>query len=281
LGIGVGILIQEKDIFSSKKPLQRVKDFSIKMGEKQPLVVVLSFDYEDLNTQKGKENLPSIFRVLDKHNATATFFIVGRTAEMNPEEVRKIYERNYSLGLHTYYHNYPIFNPNDAALIGEFYNKSPEYEWERSFKTKEAFYKDILRNRASVMEAIENATTPTMFRCPSLTINWTRDPAYFEVLKMAGILIDSSIYQDFSNPRASYTIGGILEVPVTASDFDYQRIEKLKAMAKILSDAEAPLVLFLHPSNIKDDRLYALDNFLVFLEENYKVEYLKIEDIES
>jgi peptidoglycan/xylan/chitin deacetylase (PgdA/CDA1 family) len=251
--------------------------FSFGCTEKPELKVALSIDYEGCSD----EELETVFELIERHNATATFFVTGKTAETNPESVRGIYSRNYSLGLHTYYHNFPIFDPGDAELIASVYDDPPEYVWNRSLKTEEAFYEDIVRNRAAVMEAVGNATTPTMFRCPSLVINWTSEPAYFEVLDKAGIEIDSSIYQDFSNPRAHYTINGVLEVPVAASDFGYQRTEKLKAMTSNFSNEKVPLTLFFHPHNIKGEKLSALDSFLDFLEENYEVEYLKIEDVRS
>lgn len=246
--------------------------------EPSELAVVLSFDYEGFQHEQDVDLYP-VFEILDRHNATATFFVMGKRAETNPEDVREIYRRNYSLGLHTYYHNYPIFNKDDAALIGEIYGKSSEFEWNRSFQTEDAFYNDIIRNREAVMEATGNATTPTMFRCPSLTINWTRDPAYFEVLRSAGIEIDSSFYQDFDDPHSFYTVSGIVEVPVVASETRLDDMPKALELAGDCAGSGVPMVLYIHPQNMDESRIEALDKYLCELEERYEVTYLKIEDV--
>ena len=246
--------------------------------EKPELTVVLSFDYER-HPDGQNVDLETVFELLERHNATATFFVTGKKAEANPGAVREIYKRDHSLGLHTYYHNFPIFDVDDAALIGRVYKESPEHIWNRSFKTKEAFYEDIIRNRAVVMEAIENATAPAMFRCPSLIVNWTSDPAYFETLKMAGIEIDSSIQQDLDNPRPFYVEHGVVEVPAVASEKRLDDFPMALRLARRCAKAGVPLVLYLHPQNMDESRVKALDRYLDILELKYDVVYLKIEEV--
>lgn len=246
--------------------------------QKAKLAVVLSFDYEGVSKEQNHE-LEPIFKLIEKHNATATFFIMGKKAKTDPEEIKEVYKRNYSLGLHTYYHNFPIFNADDAALIGRVYNKTSEYEWDLSFKTKESFYEDIIRNREVVMEAIENSTTPTMFRCPSLVINWTLDPLYFETLKRGGIKIDSSIYQDFKYPRPFYFVDEVIEVPVVASEKRLDDFSKALGLAERCARAEVPLVMYIHPQNMDEGRIKALNDYLDELETEYDVTYLKVDGV--
>ncbi|RMF91797.1 MAG: hypothetical protein D6733_00100 [Methanobacteriota archaeon] len=246
--------------------------------ERPPLVVVLSFDYEGLFPGSDAYMWP-VLDLLERHNATATFFVMGRRAELNPGMVREIHRRNHSMGLHTYYHNFPLFSEEDAAIIAGVYNKSVEYEWNRSFRTKYAFYEDMLMNQRAVMNATGNMSTPTMFRSPSLVVSWTRDPAYFEVLKEAGIEIDSSIYQDFNDPRPFYRIDGIIEVPVVASEKRLQDTRKAYELAEKTAEAGVPLVLYIHPQNMDEAMIQKMDAYLTALEARYNVTYLQVEDV--
>lgn len=159
-----------------------------------------------------------IFSVLDKHNATATFFIVGKIADSHQAVVREIYERNYSLGLHTYYHHYPVLHAKDA--VSKAYKA--RFDSELIFNSWEEFYTDIKRNQEALSRATGEAAA--IFRSPALVPNWARDEEYFNVLKKAGVIIDSSVYQNFSSPRPWYKINGIIEVPVVSSDHALKNI---------------------------------------------------------
>lgn len=285
LGITVGdtLLIQEKTPTTPFNNSHNSSNYNASNSSipriKNPLVVVLSFDYEDLITEKGKENLPSIFRVVEDHSATATFFISGITADRYPESVREIYARGYSVGLHTYSQHFPVFREEDAAIIEGVYNTSPNYVWDRSFKTPQAFYGDIKINQRMIMRAIDNATTPKIFRSPSLVVNWARDPRYFAVLRDAGVEVDSSIYQNFSNPEPFYDLHGIIEVPVTASEIRLNNLSKLTTMANRSSMEGVPFVMFIHPHKLTNSDIEELDGFLGILEDEYEVTYLKVDEV--
>lgn len=62
-------------------------------------VIYLTFDagYENGNT-------PAILDALKKHNAKATFFIVGNFLSTNPELVKRIVSEGHIVGNHTYHH---------------------------------------------------------------------------------------------------------------------------------------------------------------------------------
>ena len=50
------------------------------------------------------EHTREVLRLLDAYDAKATFFIVGKSAEAQPEVVREIEARGHALGSHTYSH---------------------------------------------------------------------------------------------------------------------------------------------------------------------------------
>lgn len=62
-------------------------------------VIYLTFDagYENGNTAP-------ILDALEKHNAPATFFVVGTFVKENPDLVRRMNEEGHIVGNHTYSH---------------------------------------------------------------------------------------------------------------------------------------------------------------------------------
>ena len=61
---------------------------------------------------------PQVLDVLAKHNVQATFFLVGRYAEMHPYLVKQIYESGHQLALHCYRH-LPFPMENASILKGQ------------------------------------------------------------------------------------------------------------------------------------------------------------------
>lgn len=47
---------------------------------------------------------PEILNLLNKYHAKATFFIVGKNAEKNPEVILRMYEEGHEIANHTYSH---------------------------------------------------------------------------------------------------------------------------------------------------------------------------------
>lgn len=219
----------------------------------EPLEVALTFDYEEYASDY---TMRGIFSVLDKHNATATFFIVGKIADSYPAVIKEIHERNYSLGLHTYYHHYPVLRSKDA--VSKAYKA--RFDSELIFSSWDEFYTDLKRNQ----EAASRATGGTA--------------AIFRALEKAGIKIDSSIHQNFSSPRPWYRINGIIEVPVVSSDHALKNIS-YGLWSGNCSKVGVPYVLFLHSHKLSEKDIAELDRLLTYLEGKYIVTYLKIEQI--
>lgn len=69
------------------------------MAEGDEKILYLTFDcgYENGNTEP-------ILDALEKHNAKATFFVVGHFLETAPDLVRRMVENGHTVGNHTYHH---------------------------------------------------------------------------------------------------------------------------------------------------------------------------------
>lgn len=72
---------------------------SFYIGSADEKVLYLTFD-------AGFENgcTPSILDALKKHNAPATFFLVGHYVERNPELLQRMLAEGHTVGNHTYHH---------------------------------------------------------------------------------------------------------------------------------------------------------------------------------
>lgn len=69
------------------------------VGNADEKVIYLTFDcgYENGNTE-------AILDALKKHNAPATFFVVGHYLESAPDMVKRMVEEGHTVGNHTYHH---------------------------------------------------------------------------------------------------------------------------------------------------------------------------------
>jgi peptidoglycan/xylan/chitin deacetylase (PgdA/CDA1 family) len=247
-------------------------------SDKKPLTVVLSFDYEDMDNDGSGKNLEALLEMLDSRSLPAAFFVLGAAAEKHPLEVWRIHNKGHLLGMHTYYHDIPLFNRQDAEVVGRIYGKSADMEWNRSFKTPQAFRKDLEATR----EAIERATgvmDVTAFRAPSLVVNWVRDDVYYDILKEEGIRLDSSVYQDFENPRGYYVKNGVVVVPLVTFESRLKNSKKALALAEKCSLAGVPFHLVGHLKALDPETLKDLENFLDTLEERYQVTYLRLDKV--
>src|SRR5574344_1365730 len=72
---------------------------AVYVGDTQKPVIYLTFDagFENGNT-------PAILDALKKHNAHATFFLVGNYIETAPDLVKRMVEEGHTVGNHTYTH---------------------------------------------------------------------------------------------------------------------------------------------------------------------------------
>lgn len=88
-------------------------------------VLYLTFDagFENGNT-------PAILDALKKHQAPATFFVVGTYVESNPELIRRMVEEGHIVGNHTYHHP-------DMSQI------STKESFSKELQDVEAAYKEI------------------------------------------------------------------------------------------------------------------------------------------
>ena len=88
---------------------------AIYKGENTQNVVSLSF-----NVYEGADVVLSILKVLEEHNAKATFFVGGCWADDNGDTLKKIAESGNELANHGYFHK-------DHAKLGEEGNRQEIY----------------------------------------------------------------------------------------------------------------------------------------------------------
>lgn len=96
-GLGFGQEGQKPTGNASQEELKKYDTYFCAEGEEK--VIYLTFDcgYENGNTEL-------ILDALKKHNAPATFFVVGHFLESAPDIVRRMAEEGHTVGNHTYHH---------------------------------------------------------------------------------------------------------------------------------------------------------------------------------
>ena len=80
-------------------PEEMAKYNAYYIGSKEKNVIYLTFDcgYENGNT-------PAILDALKKHQAKATFFVVGHFLESSPDLIQRMIQEGHTVGNHTYHH---------------------------------------------------------------------------------------------------------------------------------------------------------------------------------
>ena len=62
---------------------------------------------------------PKILDILKEENIKATFFVIGKSVEANPEIVKRAYEEGHYIANHGYSHNNSILYKNSKSFINE------------------------------------------------------------------------------------------------------------------------------------------------------------------
>jgi polysaccharide deacetylase family protein (PEP-CTERM system associated) len=210
---------------------------------------------------KNWEALPSRVeaetdRVLDllaRHNARATFFVMGWVAERHPRMMRRIVEAGHEIGCHSYAHQ----------LV---YDLTPA-----------EFRADTQRAVRAIEDAVE--VRPRLYRAPSYSIT-RRSFWALEILAECGFTYDSSIYpvthDRYGIPgfeRRALTIrtasGPILEVPIATAKLSggavvpvgggaYLRLLPYRFTAagirRINREEHRPACIYFHPWEIDADQ---------------------------
>lgn len=191
-------------------------------------------------------NTMAILDLLERHDAKATFFVLGWTGRKNPHLIKEIAEAGHEIGCHSCYHR----------LI---YNLSPE-----------EFRKDT-RNTKDILEQITGKRV-CGYRAPSYSITLQSLWA-FDILEELGFEFDSSIFPIHHDrygipdaPRFMYKISdsNLIEYPISTSIISGCRIPvsgggyfrlfpywfTRTALRRINEREKQPFVFFIHPWEI-------------------------------
>lgn len=199
--------------------------------------------------QRVARNTEILLQQFDKHNAKATFFILGWVAERNPELVRQIHAAGHEIASHGYAHA------------------------KASVQTAAEFSSDV-RKAKILLEDIIGAEV-TGYRAPSFSIGKTNEWA-FDALHQAGYLYSSSTYPVVHDlygtpdwPQQPYRRSeGILECPMPVlnkagkqwpiAGGGYFRLLPYwlskKCIDSYLQQSDAPYMFYFHPWEIDPEQ---------------------------
>lgn len=139
------LLIFQIDVSSNEYFSQcgKISDYTFEDGNSNVIVAnrsagkQIAMTFDDGPCEKYT---PEILEILKNNNVKATFFVIGKNAEKNPEILKKVYNDGHEIGNHTYSH------PN------------------LRFITNEQFADEISRTQSIITEI--TGYTPTLFRPP-------------------------------------------------------------------------------------------------------------------
>jgi peptidoglycan/xylan/chitin deacetylase (PgdA/CDA1 family) len=89
-------------------PVENVFDYNEKK------IAFLTFD-----DGPSKNISPQILSILKKYNVRATFFVLGKYAEMNKDVIKNIYKDGNAIGLHGYSHKYDVIYSSEKSFKDE------------------------------------------------------------------------------------------------------------------------------------------------------------------
>ncbi len=109
-GLGFGKRAGEKPTGNATaEELKKYDAYFMAQGEEKVLYLTFDCGYENGNTKP-------ILDALKKHEAPATFFVVGHFLESAPELVQRMVEDGHTVGNHTYHH-YDMSKISDGAAF--------------------------------------------------------------------------------------------------------------------------------------------------------------------
>lgn len=79
-----------------------------------PNIAYLTFD-----DGPDAKNTPAILDILKERGIHATFYVVGRMAEQNPDVLKRIFAEGHAIGNHSYSHDYDTLYPNKENFLEE------------------------------------------------------------------------------------------------------------------------------------------------------------------
>ena len=108
-GLGFGTEGTQPTGTASAEELKEYNAYYVGDAEEKKIYLTFDCGYENGNSS-------AILDALKKHNAPATFFVVGHFLESAPEMVKRMVEDGHTVGNHTYHH-YDMSKISDSAVF--------------------------------------------------------------------------------------------------------------------------------------------------------------------
>jgi len=211
--------------------------------------IVSKDDWESFDSRVVR-NTRKILTLLDHHNVRATFFVLGWTAQKQPDLVKEIFAKGHEIACHSYYHR----------LV---YNLTPE-----------EFYADTQQAK-DILEQITGNKVDG-YRAPSYSIT-KRSLWAIDILAELGFQYDSSIFPIYHDrygipdaPRFSYRLPArnMTEYPISTALFFGKKIPiagggyfrlfpywfTRMALRRINKKEGKPFVFYVHPWEIDPEQ---------------------------
>ncbi len=122
-----------------------------------------------------KQYTPEILDILKKHDARATFFVIGKNAEVLPELVKRAFDEGHEIGNHTYSH--PKMREIDALQLVDEIEKTQKIVEDITGQAPKLFRSPGGYLDDSIVKTIEEYNcTPVLWSWRQDTRDWSRPP---------------------------------------------------------------------------------------------------------
>lgn len=186
--------------------------------------VFLTFDDGPSTT-----NTPKVLDTLKANNVPATFFVMGKTLQMDgaAEILKRIYNEGHAIGNHTYSHNYSYLYPSRILNLNNFVT-------------------DLDKNLNLMKQALGNTFKTDIIRCPGGYMSWQ------QMKPLDDYLANNKMYSIDWNALNEDAEG------------KKKNASELLERAKINSQGKNLVVILMHDTYGKDETAKALDNIIKY-----------------
>lgn len=101
-------------IEKKKREEEEAKRIEKEKEEKNQKIAYLTFD-----DGPSEKITPRILDILSEYDIKATFFVLGKMIDINPETLKRTHEGGHAIGHHSYSHDYNYIYRNTGNFIGE------------------------------------------------------------------------------------------------------------------------------------------------------------------
>lgn len=189
---------------------------------------------------------PEILDLLAKYNAKATFFVLGKKAELHPEIIKREIKEGHEIGNHTYSHLYAT-NASSEKLSSEL--KKTDKIIENTIGYPTYLYRPVGGQYDSriIKMAAQNKKLVIMWSWHQDPKDWSRKSAYQISKHVTSALMpgDIILLHDWSGRKNSQTVKALETILKHIDKNGYRCV----TVSELIYRSSKPIPMYIHPNS--------------------------------